>query len=314
MQTGEFRVKVLADSISREGVRLTTVEATFPRFILAELNTHRMFSRNSASSRAIPTEKIIEAIRRKPFVPLTFNKRVKGMGVGDALDDDRQLSSRMRWLTARDAAVTAAEVLVKLDVDKSRANRLLEPFMWHTAIISATEWENFFGLRCHPAAQPEMRMIAEMIRAEMDASEPIELLDGGGRFGWHLPLVRDKVDGDLLYRMGTTSEQEITKFLKLISASRCARVSYDKHNDDEDITKTINRAETMMQSVPAHLSPFEHVARPATYDDVEVAELYSDEKQAPHEAFFGNFQGWVQMRREIPYEDNALKMIEAANA
>jgi hypothetical protein len=54
--------KILADSISPDGVRLTTLEVVMPRIVLAEFNTHRMLSRNSASSRAIPIEKMIRMV------------------------------------------------------------------------------------------------------------------------------------------------------------------------------------------------------------------------------------------------------------
>lgn len=274
-----FSTRILADSVSPADVRLTTFEVTFPRFILAEVNTHRMLSRNSASSRAIPTEQQIERVRKDPFIPITFNQRVKGMGVGDVLEDQERC--KKVWLTARDRAVDAAVVLNEIGVDKSRVNRLLEPFLWHTAIISATEWDNFFGLRDHPAAQPEFQLLAGMMRSAMVYSVPSRLNDGE----WHLPLV-------------TREEQETWDVItcKKLAASRCARVSFDKHTDSESIESTILRANRLMTSVPAHLSPFEHVALPAR----------------SYRHFFGNFRGWVQMRKEIPNESNALAMIEAA--
>jgi hypothetical protein len=114
--------KIIRDSRSPEGVRLTTFEVEFPRFILAEVNTHRVLSRNSASSRAIPTEKIVERVLADPFVP-DFNKRVKGMGVGDPLNERDAKAARKSWLLARDDAVKAAKTLMRLDVDKSRVNR-----------------------------------------------------------------------------------------------------------------------------------------------------------------------------------------------
>lgn len=277
-----FSTRILADSVNPDGVRLTTFEATFPRFILAEVNTHRMLSRNSASSRAIPTEKQIERVREHPFVPLTFNERVKGMGVGEVHEDQERC--RMIWLSARNRAVEAADGLNQIGVDKSRVNRLLEPFMWHTAIISATEWDNFFGLRDHEAAQPEFRMIAGMMREAMAASEPMQFATIDA---WHLPLVTEWERENILS----------WEKLKLMSASRCARVSFDKHTESEEIEATLERARRLMTSVPAHLSPFEHVARPSDASPL----------------FCGNFRGWIQMRKEIANESNALKMIEEAN-
>lgn len=135
-----YAVNILADSVSPDGVRLTTLEVTFPRFILAEVNTHRMFSRNSASSRAIPPEKQIERVMEHPFIPETFNTRVKGMGVGDALVGQDAAAAEETWLTARDNAVGAAEGLIALDCDKSRIDlaandaRARSPVSRHTAL------------------------------------------------------------------------------------------------------------------------------------------------------------------------------------
>jgi thymidylate synthase ThyX len=290
-----YGVNVLADSISPDEVRLVTIEATFPRFILAEVNTHRMLSRNSASSRAIPTEKIIERVQKDPFIPETFNKRVKGMGVGAALGN--QEACVKAWLHARDKSVQAAHVLVDMDVDKSRVNRLLEPFMWHTAIISATEWDNFFALRCHPAAQPVFQIIAGMMREAIAESTP-EQLDYDD---FHRPLVtREEIVAWAQDKPVTelSSQAEITpvEFWNMVSCSRCARVSYDKHNDDEPLDSTIKRAERLIES--GHLSPFEHVATPLS------PEMLEDGAGDIDQIYIGNFRGWVQARKLIPNEAN----------
>jgi hypothetical protein len=151
-----FKAEVLADSLSPAGDRLTTMRITFPRFILAEFNTHRMFSRNSASSRAIPFEKIVKAVEENPFIPIAWQKDHKGMQGTEYITDpvDIELNTNA-WLKARDSAVTMAKYLnhgVKdgrdNGVTKQICNRLLEPFMWHTVICTFTEVENFFALRC----------------------------------------------------------------------------------------------------------------------------------------------------------------------
>jgi hypothetical protein len=275
-----YEARVLADSISPDGVRLTTFEATFPRFILAEVNTHRMLSRNSASSRAIPTEKIIERVITDPFVPLTFNRRVKGMGVGEALAEEAAKVSRDAWLHARDKAVQAAVILVEQDVDKSRVNRLLEPFMWHTAIISSTTWSNLLALRC-PDGEV-VQQVAIAIRAALRESEPVGLEPGY----WHLPLVTDEERAALCDARGTAQEGGMVDMLKRVSASRCARVSFDKHTDEEPLQATLDRAERLATS--GHWSPFEHQATPAASADVRS----------------GNFIGWLQFRKEFGGEDD----------
>jgi len=281
-----YKAQVLADSVSPDGVRLTTLEVTFPRFILAEFNTHRMFSRNSASSRAIPTEILIERVRTNPFIPETFNKRIKGMGVGETLEDKLHRRAEDEWRQAAIDAAYSAEKLMEIGIDKSRANRLLEPFLWHTVIVSATEWDNFFALRANPAAQPEMEIIARLMRSTMEMSFP-RLVDYGE---WHTPLAEAR-EGLDAHETTYNSAFVNWEIVKLLSASRCARVSYDRQHDDEAQEATIARANRLIDSF--HLSPFEHVAKPM--DQATVM---------PEIKFSGNFRGWVQMRKQIPNESN----------
>lgn len=319
--------------MSPDGRRLTTLEVTFPRFILAEVNTHRMLSRNSASSRAIPPEKQIDRVVNDPFVPETFNRRVKGMGVGDALVGAEADAARTHWLAARDHAVFCAEKLLKLDCDKSRINRLLEPFMWHTAIISATEWSNFFGLRNHPAAQPEFQIVAQLMREAMnDSVKDIQQLDYDQ---WHLPLItREELAQLCAMREGLSPterfepkslDQWITEY-KLVSVRRCARVSFDRHTDTEPWEKSIEQARKLMTN--GHLSPFEHVARPfnsgqwarirriqeAERKRLELAQVVPANQidlMLDSMEFVGNFRGWVQYRKEIPYESDFDALVKS---
>lgn len=140
--------KIVADSICN-GHRITTMEVVFPRFILAELNTHRLFSRNSASSRAIPFEKMVKEVEENPFIPIAWQKDHKGMQGTEYITDDISIEGCVsEWLEARDEAVAQAKRLHCYSVTKQLCNRLLEPFMWHKVLITATEWDNFFNLRC----------------------------------------------------------------------------------------------------------------------------------------------------------------------
>lgn len=143
-----IQAKVIADSKNIYGDRITSMIVTMPRFILAELNTHRMFSRNSASSRAIPFEKMVKAVQENPFVPIAWQKDHKGMQGSDYHTDTKL--QEVTWLEGRDYAIKIASNLNNADsnVTKQLCNRLLEPFMWHTVLVTATEWENFFALRC----------------------------------------------------------------------------------------------------------------------------------------------------------------------
>jgi thymidylate synthase ThyX len=302
-----FEAKVLADSVSPTGHRLTTLEATFPRFVLAEFNTHRVFSRNSASSRAIPVAKQLRRVLDDPYVPIEFGANKPGMQAGPSLNGAARDAAEAEWLEARDDAVrhvlglitspenvagftdlheclTAAEGALKeppaewLNVHKQVANRLLEPFMWHTVIVSSTTWDNFFNLRCHPDAQPEIRLIATKMRDALERSVPTRLQPDE----WHLPLVGD------VEREEASCPEELAK----ISIGRCARVSYLTHAGTRDLAADVALYDRLLES--GHMSPMEHVARPMKPSELE------------REEWSGNFQGWIAHRKLIPSESNPL--------
>jgi thymidylate synthase ThyX len=303
-----YSAKVLADSVSPDGVRLTTLEVCLPRIVLSEFNTHRMLSRNSASSRAIPVEKRIKMIEEDPFIPEQFGKNQKGMQAEVDLEGTDGEQATATWLDAKDDAVKWARELAKLGVHKQLANRLLEPFAWHTVIVTATEWENFFNLRCNPDAQPEIRKAAELMRDAMAASKPRELTYKG----WHLPL--------------TTQDDAVlrTEDICKISVARCARVSYLTHDGKRDTQADLDLYERLVTS--GHMSPLEHVARPMTNEEwtqslqhevtlTDGRVLWS--RDSPRELeidglniacvgrevhFCGNLNGWVQFRKTIPGE------------
>lgn len=272
-----FEAKVLADSIAPNGKRLVTVEATFPRIILAEANTHCALARNSASSRAIPVEKMIQRVEDNPFIPVYWGKNQPGMQAQQELDTQERANAITYWLQAAKSAVEHARTLQKLGVHKQITNRLLEPFLWHTAIISATEWSNFFALRCHPDAQPEFRTIATMMREAMDESTPQEL----GYTDWHLPLTPDFDELIQTYHIDD---------IKKISVGRCARVSYLTHHGERDPKSDIELCDRLATN--GHLSPFEHVAHPL----MPVTDTYLNTA--------GKFKGWQQYRKYIPHESD----------
>lgn len=267
-----YKAEVVCDSITQSGVRLTTMLVTFPRFILAEINTHRSMSRNSASSRAIPVERRIAQVLSNPFVPEAFGKNQRGMQSQDVIGD--QEHARAVWLDARDRACDAAEQLAKLKVHKQHANRLLEPYCWHTAIVTATEWDNFFALRCHPAAQPEMQITANLMRDARATSEPQMRLAGE----WHLPFVNDL-------------SADLSTLIK-VCVARCAAVSFERHGDQrKDIDEYIARHDMLAAS--GHWSPFEHQAR------VMAPEAYA---KIDHQ-FCGNLRlPWQQYRKTFDGE------------
>ncbi|GAB3260740.1 FAD-dependent thymidylate synthase [Kineosporia babensis] len=255
--------RIVADSVGPSGIRLSTLEVKMHRYVLAEFNTHRVFSRNSASSRAIPVAKQLETVRNDPAMPLEWGANQPGMQAGSALE-----SSELErvWLRARDSALVAAEELMKAGLHKQLSNRLLEPFMWQTVIVTSTEWDNFFEQRCSPLAQPEIRACAEAMRTALLDSTPAELTAGQ----WHTPYIsaEDSLD-----------EADVLK----VSAARCARVSYLTHDGVRDPAKDLELYARLVSASPMHASPLEHVARPSASPEPQL----------------GNLRGWRQLRHDV---------------
>ncbi len=286
--------RVIADSLSPDGVRITTVEATMPLIVLAEANTHRDRERNSASSRAIPIEKMIQRVVSDPFVPEDWGRNSKGMQAHGSLDEGLSLRAKMAWLDARWHMVAAVNTLHELGVHKQLANRLLEPFQWHTVIMTATEWSNFFNLRCSPQAQPEIERTASAIREAMHVSEPRVLAHGE----WHLPFVDER-------------DAELTLADKLrVSTARLARVSYLTHNGIRDVQHDFDLHDSLLSA--GHMSPFGHPARPMTRADVEDRMRFLGAtgvdwgRARISDHFSGPFRGWVQYRKTIPGEHDIV--------
>ena len=268
-----YAARIVLDSVAVHGGRLTTMEVRYPRFVHSEMMTHRLFSRNAASSRAIPVRKMIEAVRADPALPISWGRNRPGMSAGEVLDPERRARAEAIWREALAHALDAAERLAAEDVGvhKQLVNRLLEPFAWITVIITASEWSNFFTQRCHPDAQPEIRAIAERMLAAYRASVPVTVASEH----WHLPLILDDERG--------LAEEE----LRRISVARCARVSYLTHDGTRDHAKDLALYDRLVEGgANGHWSPFEHVATPL----------------AEANRWSGNFRGWEQLRKRFPDE------------
>ncbi|HTW84034.1 MAG TPA: FAD-dependent thymidylate synthase [Candidatus Sulfotelmatobacter sp.] len=269
-----FSARVLLDSISPAGIRLTTMEVRYPRFIHSELMTHRVFSRNAASSRAIPIRKMIEAVREDPAMPLWWGRNQAGMQAREAIDGATQALAEAEWRKALADALTHAERLASADINlhKQLVNRILEPYAWITVIITATEWANFFTQRTHEDAQPELRHVAQMMLDAYRGSTPRPL----GVGDWHTPLILEDEEAIL----------PLDERLK-ISVARSARVSYLSHEGTRDHVKDLDLYEKLIGGgANGHWSPFEHVATPLRDGD----------------AWSGNFRGWSQYRKRFPQE------------
>lgn len=279
-----FEAKILADSVDPTGVRLTTWELTYPRCIHSEFMTHRDFSRNSASSRAIPMKKMIADIQSNPFIPLDWGKNQKGMSASSELPAAEKCFAMARWLNARNDAVEHAVKLEELGLHKQIGNRILEPWMWIKVIASTTKTANFFALRCHKDAEPHMQLLASLMYDSLQSSTPVPKTHGE----WHLPMIG--IEGDELL-----SEEE----KPMVSAGRCARVSYLTHAGVRDTQEDIALYNKLAKVEPMHASPLEHQARVAECAE-ELEWLESSKIHGPtsyvHRS--GNFHGlWVQFRK-----------------
>lgn len=252
-----FECKIAADSLAPCGARLTTFIVTYPRPIHSEMMTHWALTKSSASSRAIPVEKLIQRVLDDPWIPNYIGKNQKGMQAGEELSEEARTHAVGMWLRARDEAVEYARQLNFQGVHKQVVNRLLEPWMWITVIVSGTDWDNFFGLRCHEAAEPHFQHIARMMRDARDGSVPIKL----GIGHWHLPLVFEE-DWEHAKAQGLSGpSSNIQEALIKVSVGRCARVSYLNHEGKRDLQADIDLHDRLMVQRPLHAAPAEHVAR-----------------------------------------------------
>jgi thymidylate synthase ThyX len=287
--------KIICDSISSNGIRMTTMEIEYPRFILAELNTHRMLSKNSASSRAIPVNAMHKTLNA---TPVYWGKNQPGMQAAEELNNADKGMALYVWSQAKDMAVKFATVLAtELGVHKQIANRVTEPWMMMKTVISGTEWANFFHLRNHKDAQPEIRELAKRMHEAMVSSNPTILLPGE----WHLPYVhtcRDKLN-DIFYRDNDGTELSLEDARK-VSASCCAQVSYRKNDDSLDKAKKIYKQ--LIESTPAHASPVEHQATPMKLTKFPFDHAGVTHIDCHNRRWSGNLQDWVQFRKLIPNE------------
>lgn len=231
---------------------LWTFELVYPRYIHSEFMTHRVFSRNASSSRAIPVKRMIEQVRKNPVIPPKIFMNQKGMVGETEADPVTTTAFHVLWEEAAENAYKTAEMMERLGIHKQHVNRILEPFQFIKVIVTATEWDNFFVLRLAPDAQPEMRELASAIYDEMKRCHNKDV--------GVLELDKEHIVVSLPY---TTDEdiKEVGKeeyhLLMKISAARCARVSYNNHDGSKpDIKKDLELYEHLYDS--KHMSPLEH--------------------------------------------------------
>ena len=289
-----IKATIIADSINANGVRLTTFEFEYPRFIHSELMTHRMLSKNAASSRAIPIERMHEAIKTDPGMPIYWGKNQSGMQAKEELTGESLDMAKLIWDRAKFDSLYHAKDMSEQGLHKQIANRVTEPFQTMKTIISGTEWENFFWLRNHPDAQPEFQRLAASAKAAMDISVPMELMYGE----WHLPYIKVSRPAGVVSYYTETGEWSLID-ARIISASCCAQVSYRKNDDTIEKARMIY--DRLVNTSPVHASPVEHQATPMP----NIAGFTAWPNGVTHQRrdgsyWSGNFKDWIQFRQQIP--------------
>lgn len=294
-----IKATIIQDS-THMGKRIVTFELEYPRFIHAELMTHRQFSRNAASSRAIPIEKMITHVLENPAAPIHWGANQPGMQAKLELGNEAKFLAQDTWKDAIRSAVKWAKSLSNAGLHKQIANRVTEPFQVMKTIVTATERNNWFWLREHPDAQPEIHELARCMREAMEKSIPVGLSPGD----WHVPYVdRHRWNtGDPIH-YAISGQQVTLEEAQMISASCCAQVSYRKTDDSLDKAKMV--FSRLIDSEPVHASPVEHQATPMTNTSTHLGDFGSWEPGITHmdrkgHFWSGNFKGWIQFRQLIP--------------
>ena len=260
---------ILASKPIDGGPILYTVECRYPRFIHSEIMTHRKLSRNASSSRAIPVKRMLAQVWSDPAMPVHWGSNQPGMQAKTELDGFKRTMAETLWRVAGKVACVFAWGMVKCNLHKQVANRILEPWQYISVIITSTEWENFFQLRDHPDAQPEIQALAKAIRAAMAAATPVPAREGY----WHLPYIFEE------------DRNRPLRDLVRMSAARCARVSYLTHDGSCPVPEQdFKLYDRLVGSHPMHASPIEHQA------------CYRDDNTV------SNLVGWSQYRKMVEYD------------
>lgn len=309
-----IKATVIADSVHHAtGTRITTFELVYPRFIHSEFMTHRVFNRNASSSRAIPTSKFIEQVRNEPVMPSHWGKNQKGMQAFEELSEDQRSDAIFIWEQAASSVATYAEMLRRGQVHKQIVNRILEPFTHIHVVVTSTSWANFYGLRDHEDAQPEIRELAQAMRKAHNESTPKALPQGE----WHLPYIAH-IDCVGAYNYckhqritrDEPSREEVYGLLLKVSAARCARASYNNFEGrPSTIEEDLGLFAKLVENQPIHASPTEHQATPMLFGDKFINnqnpltwEQGVTSMDREGKLYSGNLLDFIQFRKLIPGE------------
>jgi hypothetical protein len=304
--TGKEGIKATVIQHSKSsytGKELITFEIEYPRFILAELNTHCMLEKNSSSSRAVPVKSQCELIKNNPAMPVHWGKNQSGMVAENELDDLNIQAAKSVWIAAMKSAINHVVVLDDIATHKQIANRIAEPWQRMKTVISGTEWANFYYLRNHPDAQPEFAELARVMYEAVSSSEPVYLYEGE----WHVPYVERKRVEEKMKYFSCGKELKVVEALK-VSVSCCAQTSYRKSDESlEKAEAVFKRLNIGSEDQPAHASPTTHQGTPINYLFVEETDPDTWDLGITHmtrdkRLWSGKFQDFIQYRKLIPNE------------
>jgi len=254
---GQTSVELVRDSVSIFDQRITTLKLVYPRIIHDEFLTHRAFSRNASSNRAIPLERILADLRDNYYIPNVFDQEKRGMSSDTPLPETLQKQAESLWIEGIEKTIETCKSLEGLGIHKQFINYLLLPYQYITVLVTATDWENFFNLRDSPEAHPEMRKLARRIREVMNVSTP-EIIE----YGWHIPFCGSQI---------LTCPSNLVE-----SVAYCARISYNAKKKFT-LEQNLDLARRLYKN--KHMSPFEHIAKPVFGRDR-----------------YANFTGWRSLR------------------
>lgn len=304
----QISAEVIQASVGPNGIPIYTLRMVYPRFIHSEFMTHRLFSRNAASSRAIPVKKMLEQVENDPAKPVHWGINQAGMQAENILSPEEAVEAE-KWWGYVGQAVALDVKQCQYPLHKQVLNRLLEPWQWMTVIVTATDWKNFFHLRCHKDAQPEIKVLAELADEAISKAYLFELQKGE----LHVPFVsRQRINGVMTYSIPDNAEQmydiPAEQAIK-VSASCAAQTSFRAL--DYSLAKAICIYDRLVESKPVHASPFEHQAIALSkYDDVIIRAATGEPislrfpKGITHidrdfNLWSGNLRGWIQNRQLI---------------
>lgn len=285
-------VTVVADSVNPfTGQRITTLQLMYPRFIHAEFMTHRVFSRSASSSRAIPVKTMLKRIMNNPAKPIHWGANKPGMQASRQVPKFQRWVAEKLWKTAAYSACGISYWMQKLGLHKQVANRITEPFQFISVVVTATDWDNWFELRNHKDAQPEIRYLAELMLEAMEESIPDERK-------FHLPYLTDE-------ELAEVTSENILKVWAPVSAARCARTSYSNHDgSNPDVSRDLELYDILVGSRPLHASPTEHQAFLITRGRTLAFSMNEGgEDQCTYILHLPysskNFKGWTQFREYV---------------